>query len=78
MKEAIKKIEEETKRIEEQNMQVELHLAYNINKHNITIDSLELKMKIKRYALEREICLRYAFGAIVILVMVLGLFGGMN
>jgi hypothetical protein len=38
-------------------MQIELHLADSIHKHKIKADAARLKMKkIKRNALEKEIC----------------------
>ena len=48
---------------------MELYITDIINDHNTKTDATQLKKrKIKRYVLQNENCLQYAFGVIVILV----------
>ena len=68
MEQAMKKLEEE-KRIEEEKKILE--------QSKMKTDATRMKMKkIKRHAIEREMHLRYAFGAIVILfVTIVAMYG---
>ena len=62
--EAVKKLEMDYKRSENKKMEMEFHIADIVNDHKK--DKTQLKMmKIKRYALEKDICLQYAFGEIL-------------
>jgi len=59
-------------KVVDQKMELELQLADIIDEHNIRAQATRMKMKkIQNYALRKEIILRYAFGAIVILVAVI-------
>ena len=52
-------------------MEMELLLADIFHEHKINTVAAKTKMrKIRRYALDKERCLQYSFGAIVILVAV--------
>ena len=69
--EATRKLEESMKKVLEEKMQMEIHLADVSHEHKINADATRMKMrKIKRYALGKEICLHYAIDAIVILVAI--------
>ena len=67
---AIEMMEGNMKRVVDQKMDLDLKLADVEDLHNIEEQALRLKM-IRKYALRKEISLRYAFGAIVILVAVI-------
>lgn len=72
MEMAIEMMEGNMKRVVDQKMDLDLKLADVEDLHNIEEQALRLKMKmIRKYALQKEISLRYAFGAIVILVAVI-------
>ena len=72
MEKEAKKVEEDEKGIEEKKMRMELHIADIVNDHKTKKDATQLKMrKIKRYALDKDICNQYAFGEIIILVAIL-------
>jgi hypothetical protein len=59
----------EIRYFEQEKMQTNMHFA--VHEHKIKTVATKLKTKkIKRYALEKEICSQYAFAAIAIIVMV--------
>ena len=69
---AIEKMEENMKRVVEQKMEFEWQSADIIDGLNINEQAIRLNMNmIKKYAPQKEISLRYAFGAIAILVAVI-------
>ena len=73
---AMKTINEKMQRVVAEKGEIELALADIIDGHNINKQdarkTTRLKMnKIKKYALRKEMCLQYAFSAIVILVAVI-------
>ena len=56
-----------------------MHISDNVNDHKTKVDATCLKMKIKRYAIEKEICLHYAFEVIVSLfTIIIAMFGFLN
>ncbi|XBI07402.1 hypothetical protein VPH35_135312 [Triticum aestivum] len=60
------------KRIEEETMALELHVADIIDDHKIKMDKMRLKIrKIKKYAIHTEAWYHYAVGAIVNLVSII-------
>ena len=66
------RIEKEKKRIEEEKMNMELHLTDIIDDYKIKMDASWTKMnKIEKHAIEKEMHLHYAFGAIVNLVIII-------
>lgn len=68
----MKTINEKMERVAEEKREIELELADIIDGHNINKQETRLKMnKIKKYALRKEMCLQYSYGAIVILVAVI-------
>ena len=68
MKEIIRKIEEEK-------MILELHVADVVDDHKIKMDAMRLKMrKIRKYAIHTEVWYHYAVGSIVTLVVILIVF----
>ena len=79
---------EAEKTIEDEKMELELRIADIIQKQKDQADAFRLKMKeqaeenrlkirkLRRIALEKDICLRYAFTSIVILVsIIIAMFG---
>ena len=79
LEEAMKRIDEKMKRVVEEKMRLELQLADTIDGHNINVKATRVKVhEIKKKAIRKAICLDYALGAIVILLVViitmLGLF----
>jgi hypothetical protein len=76
MEQAIKIINNKMDRVVEEKGKLELALVDIIDEHNIkkqeARQATRSKMnKIKKYVLQKEVCLRYALGAIVILVTVI-------
>jgi hypothetical protein len=76
MEQAMKIISDKMDRVVEEKGMLELELVDIINDHNIkkqeSRQTNRSKMnKIKKYVLGKEMCLQYAFGAIVILVTVI-------
>ena len=72
MEKVIKKMEQNMKTILDQKMEIELQLADIVDGHNINEQAIMLKMKkIKKYACHKEMSLQYAYGAIVILMVVI-------
>jgi cytochrome c-type biogenesis protein CcmH/NrfG len=76
MEQAMKIINDKIDRVVEEKEKLELALVDIIDEHNIkkqeARQTTRSKMnKIKKYVLRKEMCLQYAFGAIVILVAVI-------
>ena len=76
MEQQIETINEKMKRVVEEKGQIELELADIIDEHNMKKQEARQatrskRNKIKKYALQKEMCLQYAFSAIVILVAVI-------
>ena len=63
---------EKIKKIEEEKMILELHVADVIDDHKIKMDAMRLKIrKIRKYAIDSEAWYHYAIGSIVTLVAIL-------
>ena len=76
MEQQMETINEKMKRVVEEKGQIELELADIIDEHNMkkqeARQTTRSKMnEIKKYALQKEMCLQYAFSAIVFLVAVI-------
>ena len=60
------------KRIEEEKMRLELHVADVVDDHKIKMDAMRLKIrKIRKYAIHTEAWYHYAVGSIVTLVAIM-------
>ena len=60
------------KKIEEEKMILELHVADVVDDHKIKMDAMRLKIrKIRKYAIHTEAWYHYAVGSIVTLVAIL-------
>ena len=60
------------KRIEEEKMKLELHVADVVDLHKIQMDAMCLKIrKIRKYAIDNEAWYHYAVGSIVTLVAIM-------
>jgi hypothetical protein len=65
-------LKEKLKRIEEEKMELELHVADVVDDHKIKMDKMHLKnRKIRKYAIHCEAWYHYAVGSIVTLVAIL-------
>ena len=65
-------LKEKLKRIEEEKMKLELHVADVIDLHKIQMDAMRLKIrKIRKYAIHNEAWYHYAVGSIVTLVAIM-------
>ena len=65
-------LKEKIKKIEEEKMILELHVADVVDDHKIKMDAMRLKMrKIKKYAIHTEAWYHYAVGSIVTLVAIM-------
>ena len=65
-------MKEKLKRIEEEKMKLELHVANVIDDHKIKTDALRLKIrKIRKHAIDKEAWYHYVVGSIVTLVAIL-------
>jgi hypothetical protein len=65
-------LKKQLKRIEEEKMKLELHVADVVDLHKIQMDAMRLKIrKIRKYAIDKEAWYHYAVGSIVILVAIL-------
>ena len=60
------------KRIEEEKMKLELHVADVVDLHKIEMDAMRLKIrKIRKYAINKEAWYHYDVGSIITLVAIL-------
>ena len=60
------------KRIEGENMELELHVADVVDDHKIKMEKMRLKIrKIRKYVIHSESWYHYAVGSIVTLVAIL-------
>ena len=60
------------RKIEEEDMILELHVADVVDDHKIKMDAMRLKMrKIRKYAIHTEAWYHYAVGSVVILVAIM-------
>ena len=60
------------KRIEEEKMKLELHVANVVDLHKIQMDAMRLKIrKIRKYAINKEAWYHYVVGSIITLVAIL-------
>ena len=60
------------KKIEQEKMVLELHVADVVDNHKIKMDAMHLKIrKIRKYAIHTEAWYHYAVGSIVTLVMIM-------
>jgi hypothetical protein len=65
-------LKKKVKRIEEEKMELELHVADVVDDHKIKMDEMRLKIrKIKKYAIDTEAWYHYAVGSIVTLVAIM-------
>ena len=65
-------LKEKIKKIEEEKMILELHVADVIDDHKIKMDAMRLKIrKIRKYAIHTEAWYHYAVGSIVTLVVIM-------
>ncbi|XBI85499.1 hypothetical protein VPH35_093636 [Triticum aestivum] len=65
-------LKEKLKRIEEEKMELELHVADVVDDHKIKMEKMRLKIrKIRKYAIDSEAWYHYAVGSIVTLVAIL-------
>ena len=68
-------LKEKIKKIEEEKMILELHVADVVDDHKIKMDAMRLKIrKIRKYAIDSEAWYHYAVGSIVTLVAILIVF----
>ena len=65
-------LKKKLKRIEEENLELELHVADVADDHKIKMDAMRLKIrKIRKYAIHTEAWYHYAVGSIVMLVAIM-------
>ena len=65
-------MKEKLKRVEEEKMKLELHIADVVDRHKIQMDAMRLKLrKIRKYAIDKEAWYHYVVGSIVTLVGIL-------
>ena len=65
-------MKEKIKKIEEEKMILELHVADVVNDHKIKMDAMRLKIrKTIKYAIHAEAWYHYAIGSIVTLVAIM-------
>ena len=65
-------LKEKIKKIEEEKMILELHVADVVDDHKIKMDAMRLKIrKIRKYAIHKEAWYHYAVGSIVTLVVIM-------
>ena len=65
-------MKEKIRKIEEEKMILELHVADVVDDHKIKIDAMRLKIrKIRKYAIHTEAWYHYAIGSIVTLVTII-------
>ena len=68
-------LKKKLKRIEEEKIELELHVADVIDDHKIKMEKMCLKIrKIRKYAIDSEAWYHYAVGSIVTLVAILIVF----
>ena len=64
-------MKEKLKRVEEEKMKLELHIADVVDLHKIQMDGMRLKIrKIRKYAIDNEAWYHYVVGSIVTLVAI--------
>ena len=65
-------MKEKLKRIEEEKMKLELHVADVVDLHKIQMDAMRLKIRnIRKYVINKVAWYHYAVGSIVTLVAIL-------
>ena len=65
-------LKEKLKRVEEEKMNLELHVADVVDGHKIQMDAMRLKIKkIRKYAINQEVWYHYVVGSIITLVAIL-------
>ena len=65
-------LKEKIKRIEEEKMILELHVADVVDDHKIKMDAMRFKIrKIRKYDNHTEACYHYVVGSIVTLVVIM-------
>ena len=65
-------LKEKIRKIEEEKMILELHVADVVDDHKIKMDAMRLKIrKIRKYAIHTEAWYHYAVGSIVTLVTIM-------
>ena len=63
---------EKIRKIEEEKMILELHVADVVDDHKIKMDAMRLKIrKIRKYAIHTEAWYHYAIGSVVTLVVIM-------
>ena len=65
-------LKKKLKRIEDEKMELELHVADVVDAHKMKMDAMRLKIrKIRKYAIHTEAWYHYAIGSIVTLVAIM-------
>ncbi|XBJ21168.1 hypothetical protein VPH35_011880 [Triticum aestivum] len=65
-------LKEKIRKIEEEKMILELHVADVVDDHKIKMDAMRLKIrKIRKYAIHTEAWYHYAIGSVVTLVVIM-------
>ena len=65
-------MKEKIKKIEEEKIILELHVADVVDGHKIKMDAMRLKVRnIRKYAIHTEAWYHYAIGSIVTLVVIM-------
>ena len=65
-------MKEKLKRIEEEKMKLELHVADVVDLHKFQMDAMRLKIrKIRKYAIDNEAWYHYVVGSIVTIVAIM-------
>ena len=65
-------LKEKIKKIEEEKMILELHVADVVDDHKIKMDAMRLKIRnIRKYAIHTEAWYHYAVGLVVTLVVIM-------
>ena len=65
-------LKKKLEKMEEEKMELELHVADVVDDHRIQMDAMRLKIrKIRKYAIDNEAWYHYAVGSIVTLVAIM-------
>ena len=65
------KLKQRVKKLEEEKMELELHVADIVHDHKIKVEVNRLKIRtIRKYALDKKVWFHYVVGSIVSLVVV--------
>src|SRR5215216_2976517 len=65
-------LKKKLKRIEEEKMELEFHVADDVDDHKIKMDAMRLKIrKIRKYAIDTEAWYHYTVGSIITLIAIM-------